>query len=317
MLVEQEPGVVATYTWGNELVAQTRTGSGTRFPLVDGQLSVRQLTTSAGTVSDTYDYDAFGVLLASSGSTPNAYRYAGEPLDPNVGFYYLRARWYDHATGRFTSTDPQQGNVFDPVSLHRYLYANANPVDNRDPSGEITLANAVVTIALQAIVIGILSIPFTRSLRRSAEIARDQFFFGLVVALVLFAIPVVFAAAEGLGIAAGTGGAAVAGGVVEGRAALRIVRGLVEFVGEDTLQAVLSRGVAVAREGGQIFEFLPAPLKKELLAASPRVLAGTRQFVQSLKALSEIPGTGIVFRNPKLLADFKKFFDLVLASIPK
>ena len=40
------------------------------------------------------------------GTTPNEYLYSGEQFDPNVGFYYLRARYYDHANGRFVSPDP-------------------------------------------------------------------------------------------------------------------------------------------------------------------------------------------------------------------
>src|SRR5262249_45178303 len=92
VVAETTSGAVVTYTHGNQLISQTRTGGGAHFYLTDGQLSVRQLATAAGAVSDTYTYDAFGVLLASAGSTPNNYRYTGEQFDPNVGFYYLRAR---------------------------------------------------------------------------------------------------------------------------------------------------------------------------------------------------------------------------------
>ncbi|MBI3245681.1 MAG: VCBS repeat-containing protein [Deltaproteobacteria bacterium] len=144
VVVETTGGAVATYTYGNQLLSQTQTGGGAHFYLTDGHLSTRQLTTAAGGVSDTYTYDAFGVLLTSTGATPNHYLYTGEQFDPNVGFYYLRARYYDQATGRFITTDPQQGNLFDPVSLHRYLYANADPVNNRDPSGSFILGTLVV-----------------------------------------------------------------------------------------------------------------------------------------------------------------------------
>ena len=41
----------------------------------------------------------------------------------------------DTTTGRFTSMDSYLGSVDDPVSLHKYLYANANPVNYIDPSG--------------------------------------------------------------------------------------------------------------------------------------------------------------------------------------
>ena len=45
----------------------------------------------------------------------------------------------DTSTGTFTSMDTYAGSVFDPVSLHKYLYANANPVTYSDPSGNMSL----------------------------------------------------------------------------------------------------------------------------------------------------------------------------------
>jgi RHS repeat-associated protein len=109
-------------------------GSGASYYLTDGQLSIRHLAYTAGAVTDTYVFDAFCVLLASTGSTPNVYLYAGEQFDPNVGFYYLRARYYQQSTGR-SLTDPELGSVFEPASLHRYLYAHGDPVSFRDPTG--------------------------------------------------------------------------------------------------------------------------------------------------------------------------------------
>jgi hypothetical protein len=52
------------------------------------------------------------------------------------------------STGTFTSMDAYAGTIFDPVSLHKYLYANANPVMNRDPSGYFTIAEGVVTLSI-------------------------------------------------------------------------------------------------------------------------------------------------------------------------
>lgn len=103
VVVETIGGTVATYTYGHDLISQTRPGVGARFSQYDGQRSTRQLTGPAGGITDAYTYDAFGVMLIASGTTPNVYLYTGEQLDPNVGSYYLRARDYNQATGRFLS----------------------------------------------------------------------------------------------------------------------------------------------------------------------------------------------------------------------
>src|SRR5688572_11768822 len=94
----------------------------------DGHGNVRLLADANGTVTDTYSYDAFGILIASTGTTPNNYLYTGEQYDPNLGFYYLRARYMNPASGRFWTMDTFEGDDFDPQSLHRYLYAHSNPV---------------------------------------------------------------------------------------------------------------------------------------------------------------------------------------------
>ena len=106
----------------------------------DGMGSVRQLTSAAGTVTDTYEYDAFGNKIASSGTTPNKYMYRGEQYDSDLGLYYLRARYYNPATGRFISRDPQDGDAANPATLHKYVYADGDPVDQLDPSGQSALA---------------------------------------------------------------------------------------------------------------------------------------------------------------------------------
>jgi RHS repeat-associated protein len=113
------------------------------------------LTDTAGTITDTYFYNAFGEELAKTGTTENEFRYVGEQWDPNAGFYYLRARWYDQSTGRFASVDPYAGDPQAPVSLHRYLYANVSPVSFRDPSGYTTLVELNSASEIQTTLINI------------------------------------------------------------------------------------------------------------------------------------------------------------------
>jgi len=49
------------------------------------------------------------------------------------------------------SHDPYPGNPQEPVTLHRYLYANANPVMYTDPSGKMSLISDITaTIAIRS-----------------------------------------------------------------------------------------------------------------------------------------------------------------------
>ena len=119
------------------------------FILGDGQRSVRALADEGGMVTDRYDYDAFGNLLARSGATPNTYLYAGEQFDPSLGLYNLRARYYDPRQGRFTARDPFAGRPDVPASLHPYAYAVNDPVNRRDPSGRQPLVDEAVAEAAE------------------------------------------------------------------------------------------------------------------------------------------------------------------------
>ena len=65
----------------------------------------------------------------------NKYLFAGEQYDSNLGDYYLRARYYDTESGRFTRRDVYEGNQNEPLTLHKYAYANNNPAKFIDPLG--------------------------------------------------------------------------------------------------------------------------------------------------------------------------------------
>jgi len=185
VVVETAGPMVSTYTYGRRLIAQTRTGTGTAFYLSDGQLSTRHLAAPAGAVSDAYTYDAFGVPLAAVGVTPNAYRYAGEQFDSSVGLYYLRARYYAQQSGRFITQDPFDGVLADPLSLHRYLYARANPVDFSDPTGKnFDSGSIMITMTLISGLANVTS--FVATFTGHKDIAMVAGGIGLITSLVNF-----------------------------------------------------------------------------------------------------------------------------------
>ncbi len=82
-----------------------------------------------------YDYDTFGTLIAETGTTPNAYLYCGEQFDADLGLYNNRARYLNIDSGGFWTRDPFEGITSEPASLHKFLYASADPGNRIDPSG--------------------------------------------------------------------------------------------------------------------------------------------------------------------------------------
>jgi RHS repeat-associated protein len=134
-----------TYSYGNDLVSQNREED-FRFYQYDGLGSTRALANSAGVLTDTYDYEAFGEVLNETGTTDNNYKFTGEQFDSSLDQYYLRARYYDQSVGRFTQQDTYMGNNFDPVSLHKYLYANAAPSMYTDPTGNFSIGGMMSTL---------------------------------------------------------------------------------------------------------------------------------------------------------------------------
>lgn len=153
------------YTYGHDLISQDRLQADPLNPgeevmtlafyLYDGHGTVRQLADALGTITDDYNYDAFGILLdyrtldqstgqlvrrsLGEGGSLNAYLYTGEQYDSDLGMYFLRARYLNTQTGRFHTMDTYEGRNGDPLTLHKYLYTHSNPVMNVDPSGNAAL----------------------------------------------------------------------------------------------------------------------------------------------------------------------------------
>ena len=136
-----------------------------RLFVYDGGGSVRALTDLEGNVTDTFSYDSFGNLLHPSSLILHTfYLYRGERYDPDLGQYYLRARFYDANLGRFHTLDEYEGRTGEPLSLHKYLYAHANPVTGWDPSGRMSLSENSFVSTIKA--------GFAKLARATLRIAR-------------------------------------------------------------------------------------------------------------------------------------------------
>jgi RHS repeat-associated protein len=107
---------------------------------------------SDGTLTASTDYDAWGNPETSGGLTAyTPFGYAGDYVDLS-GLVYLVNRYYEPATGQFTSSDPLVN-----VSGQPYVYVADDPVAGSDPLGlcwpswacgvEQTVGNFVATHA--------------------------------------------------------------------------------------------------------------------------------------------------------------------------
>jgi RHS repeat-associated protein len=159
------------YTLGKDVISQAEfdpaaagTDAGTPlFFLYDGHGSTRMLLDAAAAVAlngaseqQIFAYDAYGVAIGFDASAAvTTLLYSGEQFDPRIGQQFLRARYYDLATGRFNRLDPFAGIPQVPQTLHKYLYTHGDPVNRVDPSGEeATLIGTMTTGAIIGGIVG-------------------------------------------------------------------------------------------------------------------------------------------------------------------
>ncbi len=166
---DQQSLIQETNTLGNLLarydysadrqLAEVR-NSNTNYFLHDALKSPIAQVTSQGAIAMRAQYDAWGLLRTESGTNTQAFGFTGYQRDRESGLYYAKARYYDPATARFNSEDPEEGKAQTPPSLHRYLYAYANPTVYVDPTGNASVSTmiddsaagcGVITCALYAL----------------------------------------------------------------------------------------------------------------------------------------------------------------------
>ena len=123
----------------------------------NGHGDVIALANSSGAIIKRYKYDSFGVEENPGIFDTNVFRYCGEYYDAETKTIYLRARYYDAETGRFTQQDGWSYAV--PgflLSLNLYTYCGNDPVSHVDPSGHFLkkafnkVKNAVSSVVSKA-----------------------------------------------------------------------------------------------------------------------------------------------------------------------
>ncbi|MBD3362702.1 hypothetical protein GF362_03215 [Candidatus Dojkabacteria bacterium] len=98
------------------------------------------LTKHSGQSHHNYRYGDFGLIETITGKSGNTsggtftdphnhYTYTGQEWDDHMNVYEFYSRTYDPYTGSWMRQDDYRGDISDPMSLHRYMYVNQNPIN--------------------------------------------------------------------------------------------------------------------------------------------------------------------------------------------
>ncbi|MBQ2678072.1 MAG: RHS repeat-associated core domain-containing protein [Firmicutes bacterium] len=132
-LMRPEGGVIAT---GREMEGSDKYFTYTK----DVRGSTTNIISDAGVCVANYTYTDFGDTSAGEDTDfDNEICYTGGIYDDSTGEYYLNARYYDPADGRFTTQDSYRGENTDDGTWNLYTYCENSPLIHVDPSGHAAI----------------------------------------------------------------------------------------------------------------------------------------------------------------------------------
>ena len=145
----------------------------TGYYMTTQQGDITRIEDVNGNVLATYEYDAWGKLISSSGSlaTINPLRYRGYYYDTETELYYLSNRYYDPKVSRFINADSTDA-VLSANGLYDqnlFAYCDNNPVMRADNEGGFW---HIVAGAAVGAVIGVLA-QATTNLLSGEDITTD------------------------------------------------------------------------------------------------------------------------------------------------
>ena len=135
-VLEEMQGDVVEKFWtiGHDVFLEAVLAGQIRHLLKDGDGATRQIVGATGAVisgpAQVFACDAYGVPIGFTlANALTALLCRGELTGQLTGLQYVRARYYNPATGTFNRLDPFAGNFTDPHSLHKCLYTHGDWVN--------------------------------------------------------------------------------------------------------------------------------------------------------------------------------------------
>ena len=135
------------YDSNGYLTCINHNGSTNYYPATNLRGDVVALYRHTGALLATYEYDAWGNVIAVKDATGNAItdqshianlnpiRYRGYYYDTETKLYYLQSRYYNAEVGRFLNADGYLTTGQGVLSYNMFAYCGNNPVMYSDPSG--------------------------------------------------------------------------------------------------------------------------------------------------------------------------------------
>lgn len=137
--------------WGNGKPLARKTNGSWYYYIYNAHGDVVGLVNDTGTVVNTYEYTPWGEIHNETEIVDNPIKYAGEYYDDELGMYYLRARYYDPSTKRFTSYDIEEGEILNPLDMNRYVYCRNNPIKYVDPTGMLAYPGQIHNLVVNRV----------------------------------------------------------------------------------------------------------------------------------------------------------------------
>lgn len=149
-------GSRACYLFGSrvdQIHAQQLAGADVSWYLTSVLHTVRDIVDSNSRRVSHVPYSGFGQpLLLSQPAFSNRFLFTAREFDPNIAFYYYRARFYDPANGTFVSEDPLRHGAGDS-NLHRYVMNS--PLNGHDPRGTFVITSFTIFVAMAGLSLGL------------------------------------------------------------------------------------------------------------------------------------------------------------------
>lgn len=131
------------------LMSQVVTAGKVTYIHTDAQGTPIMESDEQGNITARFDYTPYGVPVQVMSGAPDGPGYTGHVNDPDTGFVYMQARYYDPLSQRFLSVDPIASSGADIYGFNRYGYAEDSPIVNIDPDGRQSLDENMMIVQEQ------------------------------------------------------------------------------------------------------------------------------------------------------------------------